>query len=357
MGDYSQKKRYLLISITVLILICIIISLFTVMKQKESQKKNSDEVTASTEPSLTTEDRTGTFNEPDKIPSASEDRASTDEPSIYDSNMYFENEAKAGYGKKKVGSIIIEFKTDDAVSGNGNAAGTSVDAVSFHDGNSDNLKGYIFAVKAMMNQESIESVEEAKDCVSEYIPAGSGITSDWEETDSFFIRRATGYDNESDAAFLYYTIVPKNQYVDTCIYSAVYILDENGPVKESSYNSMSIPLSDYIPDSSFLIESYEDVYDELNLILNNWTSSEQELDGMRELRSASEQWYMDVYGVENEEEYNQLSEDEKADLYWRYKDPVGYSQVKEKEGGVPPKEKNIEPMETESFHEDIILDE
>lgn len=356
MCEYEKKKSYLVISIIIVVLTCVIVSLvsFNVRKRKGTLKNESfEEMHTSIAAKLVTEDNTEIYIDPEK----NSNGTVASEPSVYDSNMYFENDNREEYGKKKVGSIIIDFNTDDAVTGNGNAAGTPVDAVSFHDGNADNLKGYIFAVKAVIDKGHIETIEEARDCVGEYIPAGSGITFDWEETENFFIRRAIGYDNESNAAFLFHTIVPKGGNVDSYLYSAVYILDEDGPVKESSYNSMSLPLSDYIPDSSFLKESYEDVCGELTHVLNNRTLFGQELDGMKELRSASSQWYMDVYGVENEEEYNRLSEDEKADLYWRYKDPVGYSQVKEKEGVIPRKENDTETMQIETLQEEIIMTE
>lgn len=347
MSEKNRKKKILLFAVLFIVGSCIIFTTIFMLVKKNSppagvpekpvvsevQKKegHGNAETVSSEAGLNSITETNTSEKE----WGNTEESSDDELSIYDSEMRFDRKENGEYGVSKIGNLIIEYKVEDAVAGKGTAAGASVDAVTFHDGNEDDLKGYIFAVNAVDGEGELHSLDEAQSSVSEYIPAGSGIKTEWEETEDFFVRRALGYDNESSAAFLFYTIVPKSRYIDTHMYGTIFIMyqgNDGDVIKESSFNSMANPLSDYIPDCEFFKESYNSICSDLNDVLLNRSATGPMLGGLNELSSATSQWYKDVFGVENEEEYNRLSDEEKADLYWQYKDPVGYSQVKKKEG-------------------------
>lgn len=262
------------------------------------------------------------------------------EPETVDSQLWNDPEQDGNTATKKIGNITVEYLTDDAIAGSGTAAGASVEAITFHDGNEADLKGYMFAVNSLVEDGTLESIEDAKACVSEYIPAGSGISSEWEELDGFFIRRAYGYDRESNGAFLFLTIVPRSKSVDQYMYSAVLVMDANGiAIKESSYDSLAGALKDYIPDSELIEYDYEELCSRLSVILHDKNATGDTMGGIQELRDASSEYYKSVYGVDSEYEYNQLSEEEKADRYWKYSDPIGYA-LNHEEDAVEPEEES-----------------
>ena len=132
-------------------------------------------------------------------------------PKNYDSTMRFDRSDPddEGYGEQQIGNLVIRYLKKDATAGRGEAAGAEVDAVSFHDGNVNDMRGYIFAVEALDTNTEVNTFDDAKNCVGEYVPDGSGISTKWEETGNFFVRKALGYDNSAKASFLYHTIVPK----------------------------------------------------------------------------------------------------------------------------------------------------
>ena len=62
--------------------------------------------------------------------------------------------------------------------------GEQMDSILFHDGIEEDMKGYMFATKVDYDGGTIDSIEAAQSAVSEYIPAGSGITSNWRKRKS-----------------------------------------------------------------------------------------------------------------------------------------------------------------------------
>lgn len=246
-------------------------------------------------------------------------------PKNYDSTMQFDmpDPDDEGYGEQQIGNLVIHYLKKDATAGRGEAAGAEVDAVSFHDGNVNDMRGYIFAVEALDTNTEVNTFDDAKNCVGEYVPDGSGISTKWEETGNFFVRKALGYDNSAQASFLYHTIVPKYGKYDCNIYSIVYVMDEKRVIKKTSYQSIADSVSEYVPDSSFLAETYDEICDELEDVLQNKSATGDSMGGVNELREAADTYYEDVYGV-SKEEYEKLSEEEQMDLYWRYMDPIGY---------------------------------
>lgn len=246
-------------------------------------------------------------------------------PKNYDNTMRFDrfDPDDEGYGEQQIGNLVIRYLKKDATAGRGEAAGAEVDAVSFHDGNVNDMRGYIFAVEALDTNTEVSTFDDAQNCVGEYVPDGSGISTKWEETGNFFVQKALGYDNSAKASFLYHTIVPKYGKYDGNIYSIVYVMDEKRVIKKTSYQSIADSVSEYIPDSSFLAETYDEICDELEDVLQNKSATGDSMGGVNELREAADAYYEDVYGV-SKEEYEKLSEEEQMDLYWRYMDPIGY---------------------------------
>lgn len=241
-------------------------------------------------------------------------------------------------GSIQIGNITVEYLTEDATAGEGSINQETMNSILFHDGTEGDLKGYMFAVSVDMSGVTIDTVEEAQDSVGEYIPDGSGIAYAWEETGNAFIRKTEGYDNAAEGAYLFYTIVPKDGTWDDNLYSIVVTAYEGDNIKKSSYESMLQPVQDYIPDSALLSLGYEDACAELEEVLKNKTATGTSMGGLDELQEAHSQWLYDVYGVESEEELDALSEEEKADRLWRYRDPVGYLQAHD----IDPAEEGLE---------------
>ena len=78
-------------------------------------------------------------------------------------------------GSTSIGNLTVVFRSEDAKYGIGEVNGKQMDSIIFHDGVEDDMKGYMFAFQ-VDREASIDTVEEAQDSVSEYIPGGSGIS-------------------------------------------------------------------------------------------------------------------------------------------------------------------------------------
>ena len=249
-------------------------------------------------------------------------------------------------GSTSIGNLTVVFRSEDAKYGIGEVNGKQMDSIIFHDGVEDDMKGYMFAFQ-VDREANIDTVEEAQDSVSEYIPGGSGISYEWEETEDSFVRKVSGYDNEAEGAFIFYTVVPKYADWDRNLYSIIVTGYENDLIKESSYNSMMDAVFGYLPDSSLLSMAYKDAAVELKQILKNKSATGDSLGGLQELGDSHTKWIQDVYGVKNEEELEVLSEEEKADLLWKYKDPVGYKQAHGETAGEAQEDGNTEELDAE----------
>lgn len=320
----------------ILLIICIIVPLISSLISSLGRNNSQDG-----EPSQTQEEEQETPGEGttsgdadtaqgDSQSSGNQDNSGSTETETSDDEVVFgfDTESTAMQtGSIQIGNVTVEYLTEDATAGEGSVNQETMNSILFHDGTEGDLKGYMFAVSVDMGGVTIDTVEEAQDSVGEYIPDGSGIAYAWEETENAFVRKTEGYDNEAEGAYLFYTIVPKDGTWDDNLYSIVVTAYEGDNIKESSYNSMLHPVQDYIPDSALLSLSYEDACAELEEVLKNKTATGASMGGLDELRDAHSQWLYDVYGVESEEELDALSEEEKADRLWRYRDPVGYLQA------------------------------
>ena len=320
----------------ILLIICIIVPLISSLISSLGRNNSQDG-----EPSQTQEEEQETPGEGttsgdadtaqgDSQSSGNQDNSGSTETETSDDEVVFgfDTESTAMQtGSIQIGNVTVEYLTEDATAGEGSVNQETMNSILFHDGTEGDLKGYMFAVSVDMGGVTIDTVEEAQDSVGEYIPDGSGIAYAWEETENAFVRKTEGYDNEAEGAYLFYTIVPKDGTWDDNLYSIVVTAYEGDNIKESSYNSMLHPVQDYIPDSALLSLSYEDACAELEEVLKNKTATGASMGGLDELRDAHSQWLYDVYVVESEEELDALSEEEKADRLWRYRDPVGYLQA------------------------------
>ena len=320
----------------ILLIICIIVPLISSLISSLGRNNSQDG-----EPSQTQEEEQETPGEGttsgdadtaqgDSQSSGNQDNSGSTETETSDDEVVFgfDTESTAMQtGSIQIGNVTVEYLTEDATAGEGSVNQETMNSILFHDGTEGDLKGYMFAVSVDMGGVTNDTVEEAQDSVGEYIPVGSGIAYAWEETENAFVRKTEGYDNEAEGAYLFYTIVPKDGTWDDNLYSIVVTAYEGDNIKESSYNSMLHPVQDYIPDSALLSLSYEDACAELEEVLKNKTATGASMGGLDELRDAHSQWLYDVYGVESEEELDALSEEEKADRLWRYRDPVGYLQA------------------------------
>lgn len=323
--------------LVILLIICIVVPLISNLISRLGRNNSQDG-----EPSQTQEEEqqtlgegtgTGGVNETTQGGSQSsgnqDNSGSTETETSEDEVVFgFDTESTAMQtGSIQIGNVTVEYLTEDATAGEGSVNQETMNSILFHDGTEGDLKGYMFAVSVDMGGVTIDTVEEAQDSVGEYIPDGSGIAYAWEETENTFVRKTEGYDNEAEGAYLFYTIVPKDGTWDDNLYSIVVTAYEGDNIKESSYESMLQPMQEYIPDSALLSLSYEDACAELEEVLKNKTATGASMGGLDELREAHSQWLYDVYGVESEEELDALTEEEKADRLWRYRDPVGYLQA------------------------------
>ena len=327
-----RKKKLKKPVTTVVIIVVLICILVPVVSGLIPNKNSGNTQTGSTEPSTEAEAE-GTQSPAQQSSGSSagqENGAETAKSSsrkLPDVSMTFSAEDTSYMADIQIGKVTVHFRSEDAEAGIGTVGNQKMTSILFHDGIQDDLKGYMFAFNADRDDVTIDTVEEAQDSVGEYIPGGSGIAYAWEETEDAFVRRTAGYDSEAEGAYLFFTIVPKTADWDPYFYSIVITAYEGDAIKESSYRSMMDAVSEYIPDSVLLSLSYEEACSQLDQILTDKTATGERMGGLDELESAHEQWLYDVYGVHSEEELNAMSEEEKADKIWKYKDPVGYRQA------------------------------
>ena len=298
-------------------------------KSSAAEDIGKSEESTQSEPREANPDEEGTSGAQPETGSSSADSAkvSADE----NVSLEFHEEDSSSFSETQIGIVTVRFRTDDALIGEGTVLGEHMDSILFHDGIEDDMKGYMFATKVDYNGGTVDTLEAAQASVGEYIPAGSGISSNWEQTELYFIRKAVGYDNEADGSFIFYTIVPKSDKSDPYLYSIVAVGYEGDLIKESSYNSMMDAMKGQIMDSELLNLTYDDACTELKEALYNQSGEKLGMNGVDELRDANMQWYHDVYGVDSMEEYEAMSEEEKKERYWKYKDPIGYAQLHEEE--------------------------
>ena len=325
-------KRPILVTFVCIVVVCAVISVIQIIFPGRDREASTSEEAFQEDP-MESQTGLGSGNSSSTGSQAGSGKESAEGSTGEDVSLEFHEEGSSSISETQIGSVTVKFHTDDAMVGEGTVLGEQMDSILFHDGIEEDMKGYMFATKVDYDGGTIDSIEAAQSSVSEYIPAGSGITSNWEETEEYFIRKATGYDNEADGAFIFYTVIPKSDRSDPFFYSIVAVGYENDLIKESSYDSMMDAMYGHIPDSSLLDLTYDEACTELEEALYNQSGAGEKLgmNGVDELRDANMQWYHDVYGVDSMEEYEAMSEEEKKERYWKYKDPVGYAQMHEEE--------------------------
>lgn len=325
-------KRPILVTFVCIVVVCAVISVIQIIFPGRDREASTSEEAFQEDP-MESQTGSGSGNSSSTGSQAGSGKESAEGSKGEDVSLEFHEEGSSSISETQIGSVTVKFHTDDAMVGEGTVLGEQMDSILFHDGIEEDMKGYMFATKVDYDGGTIDSIEAAQSAVSEYIPAGSGITSNWEETEEYFIRKATGYDNEADGAFIFYTVIPKSDRSDPFFYSIVAVGYENDLIKESSYDSMMDAMYGHIPDSSLLDLTYDEACMELEEALYNQSGAGEKLgmNGVDELRDANMQWYHDVYGVDSMEEYEAMSEEEKKERYWKYKDPVGYAQMHEEE--------------------------
>lgn len=314
----KKIERPILVTFICIVAICAVISIIQIIFPSRERKASTSEEASQTEEvsqeePMESQPASGSGSSNSTDSQAGSDEESAEGSTGEDVSLEFREEDFSSISETQIGSVTVKFHTDDAMVGEGTVLGEQMDSILFHDGIEEDMKGYMFATKVDYDGGTIDSIEAAQSSVSEYIPAGSGITSNWEETEEYFIRKATGYDNEADGAFIFYTVIPKSDRSDPFFYSIVAVGYENDLIKESSYDSMMDAMYGHIPDSSLLDLTYDEACTELEEALYNQSGAGEKLgmNGVDELRDANMQWYHDVYGVDSMEEYEAMSEEEK----------------------------------------------
>lgn len=238
-------------------------------------------------------------------------------------------DTKQGAQSNDIGKLSIRFDSDYAYGASLSVSGITMDAVLYHDGDQNDLKGLVGNIPLFQNVSAPDSVDQCKKILEEYIPDGTGKTSEWEEADGYFIRKISGYDNDDSCSVVYYAIVPKKQgdpNVYTIVLSASKADDIITPLSEKSFHSMVDPVAELVPDSKLINTDYKSSVSELKDIAYYETAKEDEtFSGLYQLRKAARNWTETVYGTDDP---STLTEEERKDKYWQYIDPEGYREAK-----------------------------
>lgn len=235
------------------------------------------------------------------------------------------------YSDKKIGKMTIHYLTEDARASSGTIADMSTGTLIFHEGSTEDFKAIVMGTRITTEDAmEIESIDEAKYVVSEFVPAGSGMMSEWEEDDEYYVRKLVGYDDRAHAASLNYTFVPKNNDIDDNIYIVSYVMTGTdligtGP-KDTTFKSIADAYTELIPDSTFLADDYEQAMKELQYIHYYRSANRQTFGGLTELREASNAWYEQVFGATPDGQVGDLSSmtaEEANQKVREHYDPVG----------------------------------
>ena len=259
-------------------------------------------------------------------------------------------------GSKKIGLLTITYDPEMARSGTGSVGDCIFDLLSFHNGTETQVYGIICSYK-WYGTDKPSSIDEAKACVNEYIAANTGITSEWEECEQYFIRKISAYDMEDHQAILYYAVIPKNTTTDNNAYIISYVTSgENtigDAIYESSFDCIYEPVKALIPDSTFLAQDYEATWSELQYtFFYHHAKGAEGYGDLDSLREANNAWYIKVYGyaADGSTGIPDVTEEEAADIYQEYMDPVGTAQGEAKKESMENEEKELrrEALDNES---------
>ena len=201
----------------------------------------------------------------------------------------------------------------------------------YTDGIYGDVIGAAFGIEAM-DGKCPETETDAAAVVNEYIAEGAGALSAWEETKGYFVRELRDYTSNSKTSFISYTLVPKEEAKDNFVYLITFTAKGRGKsfraVSENTFDALMNPLRTLIPDSVFADMSYNRACALLKEIASDESATlTGSMSGVQELDEAANGFDTEVYGPDSEN----LSDDEKGELYQKYIDPQGYNELHSKE--------------------------
>lgn len=250
----------------------------------------------------------------------------TGEVNVYD---------KDGLQQTTIGNYTVTY--DGSYASNGDISFSyedlSIDMLVYDDGDKNDTKAFFMAYPVMGNKFRPESIDAAKAVVTELVTEGAGTTSEWEETNNFFIRKYSGYDSNDLAAVIYYTLVPKKM-TDENIYQIIFAASKAGttitPVSEDSYNSIMDAVKEDVKDSKLIHLNYDALKADLNDIAF-YESADNTDSSLKALQDAYKTYLIDTYGTTD---IDSLTEEEKELAEWKATDYEGYKEYMLYEKGV-----------------------
>jgi len=348
MDQDKQNKRIHIATIIMLIITIILIILAIILTLRNHNKKNPENVTtesteAATISETASEESTGNAAEGNTESSSSESSSGSSSESasteITDSNLQAISDLTAhmkdypANGESttiQAGNMSVTFNNKMANAKTGTFNGMKAVQIVYNDGNEAAVKGLLYALDPGISDQYPSSVDEAKAWVGEYLAAGTGESTSWDETEHYYINKSAVYDRETDSADVVYIALPKDS-TDKDVYIIGYEnsgkTTEGTPISESSYISMMQPFVEMVGNNKIANTDYDAAADELAQIKKDKTASGEIMESLKTLEQANEAYEKKVYG----ENADQLTEEEKEELYWKYEDPTGYAQAKEQE--------------------------
>lgn len=239
-----------------------------------------------------------------------------------------------GEQQKKIGNYYVDYNGSYATSGMILLDTYRINMIIYNDGSEDDVKGYVLAYPLMENMEKPTTVEQCQSILSELIPAGTGFSAVWEETDQFFIRMLSGYSADESASVISYIFVPK-RIEEGNVYQVILTASKSGstitPISEESFNSAVNMIADAVSDSKIFTTDYESVKESLVDVAYYETSTSDSVGGLTELAKAHRNYLETVYGTTD---LDSLTEEEIDEAYWKYMDPRGYAEYQYYENGI-----------------------
>lgn len=315
----SNTKKHIIISVTILAIAFLVYA--CAAKTAKDRADSQESATAETTDTSSTEDNASTEEDEDLL--ISEDAVA--DISVSDDT---------GSQEKKIGGYYVTYDGSYATSGTIMIDDLKINMIIYNDGNEDDVKGYFIAYPVMENVEKPTTIEQAQYILSEYIPAGTGYMSTWEETANFFIRMLSGYSTDDSAGIIQYTLVPKRTEEGN-IYQVTLSASKSGttitPISEKSFKSAMGALSEAASDSKIFTMDYDDVKESLVDIAYYETSTSDSAGDLASLKKAHRNYLEKVYGTYD---LDSLTEEEIDEAYWKFSDPRGYAEYQYYENGI-----------------------
>ena len=231
-------------------------------------------------------------------------------------------------GDKTIGKMTFHRIHGTDYSQNGTFAKKyKAGSMMYTDGIYGDVIGAAFGIEAMDGKYP-KTETDAAAVVNEYIAEGTGALSAWEETKGYFVRELRDYTSSSKTSFISYTLVPKEEGKDNYVYLITFTAKGRGKsfraVSENTFDALMDPLKALIPDSVFADMSYNRACALLKEIASDESATlTGSMSGVQELDEAANGFDTEVYGPDSEN----LSDDEKGELYQKYIDPQGYNEL------------------------------